>query len=288
MQESQTQALEVENTAQASSQKLIKQRKISCSPEEFNSEVCGDNFNKREYIQAIFSNRLINNGNISASNFYSPLIVGTIDGSFDGFSDTEVKLASQANIIFEGNETNDSAPPLVNTYKSSNQYQAALDLVDNILNESAVANQAISERRNLKNAEFQTGYLSRMASLSLSKYSLQHSINNRLGTNIQSANEYDREDPIKETYNGAGSLDQLIFDIESDYKNISGDKAKEINEKNEKSIAIMILDAQLKQNKLVLLQILRNERIELLLATILAGEYNSPSYTSYLNNLRGQ
>lgn len=288
MQKSQTEAIEVENTTQAAAQKLVKQRKISCSPDEYNAEVCGDDLSKREYTKAIFSNIIINNGNISASNFYNPPMVGSIDGSFEGFSENEVKLAAQSNIIFEGNETADSAPPLVSTYKSSNQYLAAIDMVDNILNESAVANQPLAERKNLKNAEFQAGYLSRMASLSLSKYSLQNSINNRLGSNIQNATEYDRENPIRETFNGASAIDQLVFDIENDYKNIGGENAEELYEMNEKALSIKMLDAQLKQNKLVLEQILRNERIELLLATILANEYNSPAYTNYLNNLRGQ
>lgn len=288
MQKSQAEAIEVENTTQAASLKLIKQRKISCSPEEFNADVCGDGISSRAYAKAIVSNTLINNGNISASNFYNPPMVGSIDGSFEGFSEREMRMASESNIIFEGNESSESTPPLVTTYKSSNQYLSAIDMVDNILNESAVANQPLSERKNLKNAEFQAGYLSRMASLSLSKYSLQNSINDRLGSNIQNATEYDRAYPLKETFNGAGAIDQLTFDIENDYKELESGKSKEMYEKNEKALAIMMLDAQLKQNKLVLAQILRNERIELLLATILANEYNSPAYSSYLNTLRGQ
>lgn len=288
MQKSQSEAIEVVNTTQASSQMLIKQRKISCSPEEFHSKVCSADLSNRQYSKAIVRNEVINNGNISASNLFNPPMVGSIDGSFEGISEADQKIAAQSNVIFEGNETKDSAPPLLNTYKNSNQYLAAIDMVDNILNEAAVANQPLSERKNLKNAEFQAGYLSRMASLSLSKFSLQNSVNDRLGSNIQNIDEYDRENPVKELYNGAGTLDQLIFDIETDYKNIGGDKTEELYEKNEKALAIMMLEAQLKQNKLVLAQIIRNERIELLLATILANEYNSPSYTSLLNNLRGR
>lgn len=288
MQESQAEAIEVENTTQAAAQKLLKQRKISCSPEEYNAEVCADYMSKREYSKSIVKNVIINNGNISASNFYNPPMVGSINGSHAGFTEQEVKLAAQSNVIFEGNESPESTPPLVSTYKSSNQYLAAIDMVDNILNESAVANQPLAERKNLKNAEFQAGYLSRLASLSLSKYSLQNSVNNRLGSNIQNADEYDRENPIIETFNGAGAIDQLVFDIEGDYKAINGKNADELHDKNEKALAIMMLEAQLKQNKLVLQQILRNERIELLLATILANEYNSPAYTNYLNGLRGK
>jgi hypothetical protein len=288
MQKSQAEAVEVENTTQAAALKLIKQRKISCSPEEHNADVCGDGISSRAYAKAIVSNELINNGNISASNFYNPPMVGSIDGSFEGFTERELRMAAESNIIFEGNESRKSTPPLVTTYKNSNQYLSAIDMSDNILNEAAVANQPLSERKNLKNSEFQVGYLSRMASLSLSKYSLQNSINDRLGSNVQNATEYDRKYPIKETFNGAGTIDQLTFDIENDYKELESGKAEEMYEKNEKSLAIMMLDAQLKQNKLVLAQILRNERIELLLATILSNEYNSPDYTSYLNSLRGQ
>jgi hypothetical protein len=288
MQQSQTEALEIENTTQAAAQRLLKQRKISCSPEEYTAELCGTDLTKREYAEAIFSNTIVNNGNISASNFYQPPVVGSVDGTHGDSSEDDIKLAAQTNMNYEGNESPESTPPLINTFKSSNQYQAALDMVDNILNESAVANQALAERRNLSNAEFQAGYLSRMAALSLSKYSLQNSINNRLGSNVQNQLEYDREAPVKENFNGAGTLDQLIFDIESDYEKVSGDQSGEMYEKNEKGIAIMMLEAQLKQNKLVLEQILRNERIELLLASILATEYNSPEYTITLNSLRGK
>lgn len=287
MQKSQTAALQVENTTQAANQMLLEQRKISCSPEEYNSSICGKDLNKVEYSEAIVQNTIINNGNISAINFYVPPSVGTVNGSYDG-TDEDKKLLAESNIIFEGNESPDSTPPLINTYKSSNQYLAALDMVDNLLNESAVANQPLSERKNLSNSKFQAAYLSRMAGLSLSKYSLQTSINQRLGENVKNSGEYDRELPIKEKYNGAGTLDQLIYDIESDYKKTTGDKAAELYEKNEKAISIMMLEAQLKQNKLVLDQIIRNERIELLLASILANEYNSPEYTNYLSNLRGK
>lgn len=285
--QSQIESLKIENTTQAANQILLKQRKISCSPEEYNAELCAEELNKREYAEAIFSNKIINNGNISAINFYNPPMLGTLNGEYNG-TEEDRRIAEQNNINFEGNESIESTPPLINTYKSSNQYLAAIDMADNLLNESGVANQPLSERRNLSNAKFQTSYLSRMAGLSLSKYSLHSSINQRLGENIKNQPNYDRENPVKENFNGAGSLDQLIFDIESDYKLISGDKSEDIYQKNEKGISIMMLEAQIKQNKLVLNQILRNERIELLLATILANEYNSPEYTDYLSTLRGK
>lgn len=279
----QAEAANTENVTQAAQKKLLDQRESSCSPLEWAAKICHQDLSDEEYVEKVVKNEIIEGGNVSSANFLTPAHTGSIGGEM-------AEGMANANIDFDGNEgISGNTPPLSYTYKSSAQYFAAQDFVDNIISETAVANQPINQRKDLSNAKFQAHLISRSAGLSLSRFSFQDSIANRLGDNLNAnMDELERSNVIKESFNGAGSLDQLVFDIENDYKDVSGSKADDLFGMNEKAISIKILQAQTKHNKLLLERMQRNERMELLLASILANSYNSPGYTNYLSSLRGR
>lgn len=293
---SQGRAVQVVNSEAAIAQRVSQQRQVSCNPKEFDFELCKTT-NKEEYLTKVINNEIIPFGEISAANFFTPSDVGSIDGLTNASSE-EITAFKLTNNLDSGNQVlSDNTAPIINTYRTSNQYLAAKDFVDNIVNKEIVANQNIYSRTTTNNLLFQSKFLSRAASLSVAENSLNKPIENRIGKNLAEAlannTELDPNSMIKEDINGAGILDELIHSINQDYKKIvigAGDsnKLENLYDMSRESSEEWQLMALIKQNELALEKFLQNERIEILLATMLANMVNSKQNIEYLELLRNR
>lgn len=291
--------------------KLEKQAPISCNPYDFKKEYCLKNLgaNKEAYVQKVIANEIIPNGNISSNNLFRPTAVGSVDGEYSAELSSEEKAAlGQANVELNSNAAvSDNTVPIVYTYRTSSQYLAAKDFVDNILAKEMVPNQPIDDRKQGSNSVYQSRFLSRAAALSVAEVSLNKSIEARLGKNLREAiesgknlNPYVKVDGkvgeiIKEDINGAGYMDELADSINKDYQKVIIDaKNKIAGSAAAESLASMSskkpeewqLEAIIKQNEVTLEQYHQGERIEALLSAILAQKANSPENIQYLEELR--
>jgi hypothetical protein len=291
--------------------KLEKQAPINCNPYDFKKEYCLKDLgaNKEAYVQKVIANEIIPNGNISSNNLFRPTAVGSVDGEYSAELSSEEKAAlGQANVELNSNAAvSDNTVPIVYTYRTSSQYLAAKDFVDNILAKEMVPNQPIDDRKQGSNSVYQSRFLSRAAALSVAEVSLNKSIEARLGKNLREAiesgknlNPYVKVDGkvgeiIKEDINGAGYMDELADSINKDYQKVIIDaKNKIAGSAAAESLASMSskkpeewqLEAIIKQNEVTLEQYHQGERIEALLSAILAQKANSPENIQYLEELR--
>lgn len=293
------------------SSKLEKQAPINCNPYDFKKEYCLKEMdaNKDAYVKKVIANEIIPNGNISSNNLFRPTAVGSVDGEYSSELSSEEKAAlGQANVELNSNSAvSDNTVPIVYTYRTSSQYLAAKDFVDNILAKEMVPNQPIDDRKQGSNSVYQSRFLSRAAALSVAEVSLNKSIEARLGKNLREAiesgknlNPYVKVDGkagevIKEDINGAGYMDELADSINKDYQKVIIDaKNKIAGSAAAESLASMSskkpeewqLEAIIKQNEVTLEQYHQGERIEALLSAILAQKANSPENIQYLEELR--
>jgi hypothetical protein len=298
--------------------KIEKQAPINCNPYDFKKDYCLKELNgsKESYVQKVVANEIIPNGNISSNNLFKPTAVGSVDGDFSGSLTPEEKSAiTSANIELDSKEGNagvavsDNTVPIVYTYRTSSQYLAAKDFVDNILSKEMVPNQSIDDRKKASNSVYQSRFLSRAAALSVAEVSLNKSIEARLGKKLRESidngdnfNPYVKIDGVagkivKEDINGAGYMDELADSINKDYEKviidgknkIAGSAAAEsLSSMSSKKPEEWQLEAIIKQNEVTLEQYHQGERIEALLSAILAQKANSPENIQYLEDLRRQ
>jgi len=297
--------------------KIRVQSDFSCNPKELNKKYCLKELTKETYIQKVIANEIVPNGNISSANMFKPTPVGTIDGEFtQGLTDEELKAINLGSVERTSTEASgtevavsDNTVPIVYTYRTSSQYVAARDFVDNILSKELIPNQTIEQRKSSSSAIYQSRFLSRAAALSIAEYSMNKSIESRIGkklreeidkgTNFNPYLEVDgsKGKVIKEDINGAGYLDELADSINKDYQKIVVDATNQISgNSTSESLSVMApekakewqLEALIKQNELVLEQYSQGERIEMLLAAILSQVSNSPENIKYLEDLRRQ
>lgn len=298
--------------------KIKRQEDLNCSPFEFKKGTCLRDLSedKAAYVEKVIANEIIPNGNISSNNLFRPTAVGSIDGEIsDSLTPEEKSALATANIDLEGKvdgkevSVSDNTVPIVYTYRTSSQYLAAKDFVDNILAKELIPNQSMNDRKQSSNSVYQSRFLSRAAALSVAEVSLNKSIESRLGKNIREAvesgknmNPYNKIDGvagevIKEDINGAGYMDELADSINKDYEKVIVDaKNKIAGSAAAESLASMSskkpeewqLEAIIKQNEVTLEQYHQGERIEALLSAILAQKANSPANIKYLEDLRRQ
>lgn len=278
--------------------KVISQKDISCSPSEASSGICGPK-TKEEYQNQLVNNIIIPNANISSSNLLSPSYVGG-EGLFDDIPENVIKEA-EINSLDRSEPLGKKSPEIVDsTYRNSNQLQAALDFKGNLINMDLIPNQRPTERKESSSAQFQSKYLSRMAALSISDQSFMGSIQDRVGTVLGEAikdgklsdDDYDHKNPIKESHNGASSLDKIKFDVQQDFLKMSvlNGSGNEDMQRFEQSVDLdtLLLESLIKSNMLAIKELEDLDMVELNLAALLANKVNSPANVRFINTLRGR
>jgi hypothetical protein len=298
--------------------KIITQAEVNCNPYDFAKKFCLQSMNadKGAYVAKVVANEIIPNGNISSNNLFKPLAVGTIDGEFaDNLTESEKKSSGQVGLDLNSKSggqdvaVSDNTVPIVYTYRTSSQYLAAKDFVDNVLAKELIPNQDISDRKSGTGIVYQSRFLSRAAAMSVAEFSMNKTIESRIGKNLKDAidsgknmNPYIKDKSgalgtvVKEDVNGAAWIDEIADSINKDYQKVIVSASKEANGGTAESLASMSskkpeewqLEAIIKQNELTLEQYHQGERMEFLLASLLAQLSNSPENIKHLEDLRRQ
>lgn len=295
----QAKSVQQTDSIKAAKIEVQEQKKISCSPSDLKVGLCSMNMSEADYQKNLARNIIIPNGNISSSNFLAPQPVGGV-GILENLEDEEVMEQLVEESLDRTIPKEDNAPEIVDTYRNSNQLKAAQDFSDNVVNLNLIPNQRASDRDSLNASEYQSMYLSRQAKLSLVKSSFDESVARRVGTKLSEAmaegaldsEEYDTLEPIKESVNGASLMDHLSEQINSDFERlaVNPDNPEDSSEKFEVDANFdeMMIKSMIAQNKILLMQIQDLEKIELLSASMLAGQINSPENVRFLKELRGE
>lgn len=286
------------------------QRDYSCSAAELKYKLCDSSLTSESYVQKVINNEIIPNGSLSSSNLFEPAVIGSVDGNIEKMSDDEIKALNLKSLDVgknsEGKEVavSDNTVPIVYTYRTSSQYQASKDFVQNILGKALIPNQPMNQRRSQSSALYQARYQSRVAALSLAESSFNKAIENRIGKNLRESidngdnfNQFNGGKVVKEDINGAGYIDSLYDSINKDYQKVVVDKTGQLSSNvNAEELDVMSpekakewqIQAMVKANELSMEQYFQNERIESLLATMLAQQANSAGNIEFLQQLRRQ
>lgn len=298
--------------------KIVQQAEVNCNPYDFNKKFCLKSMNadKQAYVQKVVANEIIPNGNISSNNLFKPTAVGSVDGEFaTNLTDAEKSALNQANLDLNSSQgsssvaVSDNTVPIVYTYRTSSQYLASKDFVDNVLAKELIPNQDMSDRKSGAGTVYQSRFLSRAAALSVAEYSMNKSIESRVGKKLREAidsgknmNPFLKVDGsvgtvVKEDINGASWIDEVSDSINKDYQKVIVDATNQANGgSTSEALAAMSskkpeewqLEAIIKSNELTLEQYHQGERMEFLLAALLAQLSNSPENIKYLEDLRRQ
>ncbi len=300
------------------SSKIVNQAQIGCNPQDFMKKFCLPQLNadKGSYVEKVVANEIVPNGNISSVNLFKPPAVGSVDGEFsDNLTEEEKSALTQANLDLASKSgdtdvaVSDNTVPIVYTYRTSSQYLAAKDFVDTVLSKELIPNQDLTERKTGAGTVYQSRFLSRAAALSIAEFSMHKSIESRIGKNLRESidsgkymNPFVKDESgalgtvVKEDINGASWIDEISDSINKDYQKVIVSAAGEANGGAAESLASMSskkpeewqLEAIIKQNELTLEQYHQGERMEFLLAALLAQLSNSPENIKYLEDLRRQ
>ncbi len=271
-----------------------EQRKVSCNDKEYGFNLCADDLEPNEYIEKVVLNEIIPNGNISATNLLTPPAIGSYDGETD-LSGEELISSLVSSLEKDNTAISENTPPLIHTYKTSSQYFAAKDYIENILNRDIISNQSVAKRTNVSSSEFQSKFNQRQAAISLSAQVMNSAIKNRIGFEIKAAisnDELSRENVIRESLSGAGYLDVLEDMVEEDYSKLivganTGQPTTEaLSRMAPKNIKNWQYRAQVLNTKLKLENQMDDEQIELLLSTYLSLSVNSPNNIEFLEQMK--
>jgi len=293
--------------------KMIVQKETSCSVKEFGYKICGkdengDQITPELYLEKVMDLSIVPYGNVSSSNFLTPVSIGSTDGDLGEITPTEERAMAitvlDKDLDADGNlqtVVSSNSPKIVKTYRTSSQYFAAIDFIENIINKEAVSGMNVTRSANSSNAMFQSKFMSRAASLSLAENSLRNSVEIRTGSKINAAiskststKNFDRNsEVVREGFNGAGALDVMIHLVDKDYNRlqsdaksvIAGGGSRQLDTAPNKVLDWQI-EALIKSNQLALMQFEQNERIELLLAALLANTTNAESNINHINSLK--
>ncbi len=294
---------DVVNTIDATAKQeesIENQEKTSCTPEDYKNNICMVGSSKEDFQEKVALNHIIPNGSISADNLLTPSFYGGADlRKYDSATIAQLKDKALSKDEVQ-DDPNQSAVPIVNTYKNSTQYITATQFVDNITGVYLVSNQSANKRKEGHNAEFQALYNKRMAALSLVRAAFTSAIKRRTGTVIsekieQGVDLNSLEEPIKESVLGAGSYDGLLERVDQLLSSVAvkadagiGESASmdEINNGSENAIRKVQLDTLKLQNEILFKSLMEDELIELLKAAQISTLVNSPEMIRYLNSLR--
>lgn len=298
--------------------RLADQRTTSCTKTDLKYEICideetGEPMTEEKYVTKVINNEIVPYGETSSSNYLVPASVGSVDGDLGDITEEElksIKIAAQVGRDESGNISPNSSVssntvPLDKTYRTSSQYFAANDFVNNLLNKDLVPGLNLKEK-NQNRVGLQSRMMSREAVLSLAETSLRKPIESRTGLELSIAiNEgtLTRQgvekspgnfEVLKEDINGAGELDILSHSVNEAYSMLSTTATNSVNGGGVSSLGSaspaklkrMNIEALIAQNKMLLRQYEAKEREELLLATEVAQQANSPEMIEFIKQLR--
>ena len=287
------------NSLNQMSKNIRQQTEQACTPTQYKNKVCATNLSKEAFQEKVALNHIIPNGHVSPSNLLDPTFYGGEDLR-DYDLATKKDLMDKALSKEEAKQDPEqSAVPIVKTYKNTAQYAAALHFVNNVTGDTLVSNQQPEDRLKQSSAEFQTLYNKRVAMLSLVRSSFIDSIRKRTGQKltevVNSTDVNNLDEPIKESTLGASELDILINKVDEMFSVVAVKAEAGIGETNsiddiENGSERLMKKAQLNTLKLqveiALKDLFENEKIELLKAAQISSIVNSPEMIDYLKNLR--
>lgn len=295
-------AVNMKDGSSAISKNFKESKKYDCTPTEKLSGICGEDYSKSEFQEAVARCQQIPAGTLSPATALNPTeICGA--GMGLSFSEEQVKVFTEEAYDYteleENPEQGADAVPIVYTYKNSNQLNSALNYADNIISSELVTNIPPAQRLTIANADFEARFNNRVATLNLAKGMFLDSIKMRSGKNLakewsdNNIENIDPKEPIKESYLGAGELDMLLNLVDSEYSklNQTGEdgntmKQEEIEGTTEKHWLIKQYEMVNVQNKLLFKQIIQNEKTEILKAAQIQNMVNSPQNIEYLKSLK--
>lgn len=275
----------------AAGKRIKEVREVTCTPEDKAVGLCGADMENTEFVQKMLNNEIIPNGEISASNFYSPAAVGGdgyIDKNDPAIEDL-VSLSNHENLDRTGVEGLEGLPPITETYRSEAQLRSAAGFIDNIVSADVVHNQTQSERSQGSSAAFQQAFLSRNASLSMARSAFDASMANRRGAVLSEVNltEPQGEKVLKEREDGAAKIDKLRFEVDENLDMFSGENMEKLGSMDEKAMVSESVKQMVLSNKMLFEELIKLEKQELLMATMLAQEINSPENIRYMQDQGG-
>lgn len=261
------------------------QTNLSCTPEQMQGGLCATDLTQDEYLDKVVANEIIPNGNISASNFYAPMSFGGAAYLSDDPAAAELMDAAASDALdpVESGGT-DGAAPIFYTYRNSNQLRAARDFGENVVNPFSVANQDENIRTSEKSAEFQSRFLSRQASLSLAQSAFDASLARRRGEVLSDVSTSYSGDTIKEREDGAGELDKYRFKVQESLDRFSAENSEKYATTDEKTLFLDMYKDLTLENELLFKDLISIEKQEILMATLVANEVNSPENIKYLKS----
>ncbi|MDK9793815.1 hypothetical protein [Vibrio sp. D431a] len=268
-------------------------REVTCTPEDKAIGLCGAEIDEAQFIQDMLNNKIVPNGDTSASNFYSPADVGG-DGYIDKTDpkiEDLISLSKHENLDRTGVEGLEGLPPITETYRSEAQLRAAVGFTDNIISADIVHNQNKSDKSQGSSAAFQQAFLSRNASLSMARSSFDTSVSDRRGQVLSEKVDLTSpqgEKPFKEREDGAAKLDKLRYEIDENLDMFSPENIEKLGSMNEKAMISESVKQMVLANKMLFDEMVRLEKQELLMATLLAQEVNSPDNIKYMQDKGGK
>ncbi len=215
-------AIETTDVSGAVTQRIAKQKELSCSPTQYKAGICGKELSPEDYQESIIIGNIIPNGDLSASNFNSPTAASSHGYIDDIDEDVQEEIRAQS-LDREAliDNPNQKAVDVVHTYRNANQVKAAMDFVNNLVGGDLVPALDPSDRRKATNAEYQQRMMSRAAALSMVRLALNESMFDRVGEKMRAMiknGDFDGASRFeitadssenKESVLGAGPLDIL-------------------------------------------------------------------------------
>ena len=301
-------AMETTDVAGAVTQRVARQKELSCSPAQYKAGVCGEDMAPEDYQESIIIGNIIPNGDVSASNFNAPTAASS-HGYIDDLDD-EVKDDIRAQSLDRDalvDNPNQRAVDLVNTYRNANQVKASMDFINNLVGGDLVPALDPSDRRKAANAQYQSRMMSRASALSMVRLALNEAMFERVGEKMRSMIEEGAFDGAarfdisadspdnKESVLGAGPLDILTDRVkqQSAATQVAGQNGDSPNAGNdfvadpsgadalEKVLASVSL-----QNEMLMKEYLITEQTLSLKAISNAQLVNSPAVVEMMKDLR--
>lgn len=301
-------ALNITDSSGAVGARMQRQLKLSCTPTEFKSGICGTDMTAAEYQEDIVIGNIVPNGDVSASNFTSPA-ASSAQGYITDLSDEAKKEVEQQSLnrVPLNLDPNQRVIPLNNTYRNANQVKAAMNFVDNIVADDLVPAISPTDRRKVSNAQYQSRTLNRIASLSAVRMVFMVSMSDRIGDSMRKMmlnGKFSENDKFsitadspsnKESVLGASPLDVLEDRVNQQSANLqlgdqNGNSANSGNDfvaNPSKGDALeKINDNLMLQNEMLFREILLNDQSIILESISIAQKANSLDMIELMTDLR--
>lgn len=296
-----SEALETTNSTGALSKRINSQINLSCTPTQYKNNLCGD-MSPEDYQEKIVSGQIIPNGDVSASNFSSPTSIsshGYID-DFDPSTKDQIEGASLNRQSIKDNP-NQKVVRFNHTYRNANQVKSALNFIDNLVADDLIPALSPTDRRKVQNAEYQSRFLNRVASLSMVRLVLSESMSARVGDEMRNmilSGEMDRSDSFeisltsdanKESVSGAGVLDILESRVNEQSQRLTVKEnggSEFISAPSDAKALDGILSSVQLQNEMLMKEYLMLEQMNSLKAIAISQKINSPRVTELMKDLR--